>query len=252
MDSNDVVIKVNNVSKNFHVGGQEVQVLKNISLEISRGDFVVIFGPSGSGKSTLLNVILGLEPPTEGSVEILGHHIDRSTPEDANAEFRKMHIGVVFQSSRWIKALNVRENVALPLIIRGVPKNNTLNDSIKILNTVGMLEWADYAPAELSSGQQQKVALARAMINNPQILFADEPTGNIDHAGSEQIMKIFTHLNKTLGKTIIMVTHNLAQLKYTNKAIKIFDGEVSGVIEGDEKEKFMNNPTMENEPHIKE
>ena len=177
----DTIISVQHVSKSFHVGTQDVPVLKDISFEVKPLDFLIIFGPSGCGKSTLLHTILGLEEPSQGNVYFLGKNLYDGITEDDRADFRKVHAGMVYQQPNWIRSLTVVENVAFPLLLLGQDKYQNLEKAREILKTVEMLDWQNYIPNELSSGQQQRVALARALITNPEVIIADEPTGNLDY-----------------------------------------------------------------------
>lgn len=231
------IIKVTNLSKSFLVGTQQVKVLKNISFEVKLNDFLVIFGPSGCGKSTLLHTILGLEEPTSGSISFLNQDIYEpslglATNEDQLSEFRKINIGMVYQQANWIRSLKVWENVAFPLTLKGIDISTRYRQAIAVLTEVGMANWADYLPTQLSSGQQQKVALARAIISNPQLIITDEPTGNLDFESGRELMNILSKLNQDQKKTIIMVTHDLEYLKYAKTVIKMFDGQISEISDG--------------------
>lgn len=223
------IIKTENLNKSFHVVSGEVQVLKNINIEIKQGEFTIIYGPSGSGKSTLLHTILGLEKPTSGKVLVLNRNIYEEYSEDALADFRKNNIGMVFQQANWVKSLNVEENVVLPLVMLGENKILGIEKARKLLNEINMLEWAQYYPSELSSGQQQKVSLARALITNPRIIIADEPTGNLDFESSEELVYMLIRARKDQGKTVLMVTHDLTYLKYADTCIRLFDGKIDKV-----------------------
>jgi putative ABC transport system ATP-binding protein len=220
-----VIIEAHNINKIFHVKSQDVLVLSEVSLSVNKGDFLVLFGPSGCGKSTLLHILLGLEPPTSGWVDFLGKSLYDEMDEDSRTEFRKVHIGMVFQQPNWIKALSVKNNIIFALRLSGCLVKETEEKAMAILETVGMEQWADYFPTELSSGQQQRVSLARAMVTNPDILIADEPTGNLDFKSGQELMTILSRLNKE-GKTIIMVTHDLEYLSFANRAISMFDGKI--------------------------
>jgi putative ABC transport system ATP-binding protein len=231
------LIEVTNLFKSFQVGVQTVEVLKDISVTIPYGDFSLILGPSGCGKSTLLHVLLGLEPPTKGVVKFLDIDIYKSGDDDVRSDFRKKHIGMVYQQPNWIKALTVLENVSFPLLLLGVDKPRAMAKAYEKIKQVKMDEWANYRPTELSGGQQQRVALARALINNPEIIIADEPTGNLDFASGEMIMQLFDDLNKTTGKTVIMVTHDLEYLKYAKSVIRMRDGTITGTFDETNKDK---------------
>lgn len=224
------IVQINNLTKSFRVGSQDINVLKNISFSISNGDFVIIVGPSGCGKSTLLHTILGLEPPTSGDIIFLGRNVYRElATEDERSDFRKKHIGMVYQQSNWVKALTSIENVFFPLMLMGYDEELCRQKAEDMLKKVNMLEWKDFIPTELSGGQQQKVALARALINNPDVIIGDEPTGNLDYASGEEIMNLFIELNSKEKKTVIMVTHNLDYLNYAKTTIRLFDGQLVGI-----------------------
>jgi putative ABC transport system ATP-binding protein len=240
MKKNDYVVQVETLDKSFDVVGEKVEVLKNINFDIPSGKFTVIFGPSGSGKSTLLHTILGLEKPTKGTVTVLGTNLYQNHTEDQIAEFRKNHIGMVYQQANWVKAINVVENVALPLALLGEDKQTRLEKAMQMLKSIHMLDWAMYHPAELSSGQQQRVSLARALISNPEIIIADEPTGNLDFDSGEELMNLLREFRDKSEKTILMVTHDLKYLKYADEAIELFDGEVKNEFKPEESQDIMN------------
>lgn len=236
------IIEVNKVSKSFNVGEQTVAVLKDINFNIQSGDFVIIFGPSGCGKSTLLHTLLGLESPTTGTVTTLGQSVygnGGTKSEDERAEFRKRHIGMVYQQANWIKSLTVLENVAFPLKLLGIPKDRVLSQATQMLKSMGMQDWSAYAPMELSSGQQQKVALSRAIVTSPELIIADEPTGNLDFESGRELMLMLTKLNTELKKTVVMVTHDLEYLSYAKTAIRMLDGKIVGIYSGNEKNQLM-------------
>lgn len=218
-------ISVSHVQKSFRVGNQDVVVLKDVSLEVEGGDFLVIIGPSGCGKSTLLHSMLGLEPPSQGEISMLGTRFYFQDTEDDRSVFRKKHVGMVYQQANWIKSLTVVENVAFPLLLLGYDKIDAINKSLESLKSLGIENWASFIPTELSSGQQQKAALARAIVTNPEIIVADEPTGNLDFKSGQELMDLLANFNKQ-GKTVVMVTHDLEYLKYAKTAIKILDGRI--------------------------
>jgi putative ABC transport system ATP-binding protein len=225
MEISNPIIEVCNLSKSFVVGEQTVDVLKDISLDIENGDFMIIFGPSGSGKSTLLYSILGLERPTEGNIFFLGEDMYAGKTEDDITNFRRKHIGMIYQQSNWVQSLSVLENVALPLRLLGIPKGQREESALKVLKKVGMEAWANYNPAELSSGQQQKVAVARALVTDPEVIIADEPTGNLDYESGKHLLHLLGDL-RYMGKTIVMVTHDLEYLQYARNTIKMRDGRI--------------------------
>jgi putative ABC transport system ATP-binding protein len=223
--SDKQIIIAKNVSKIFAVKTSQVVVIKKIELQIDAGEFLVITGPSGCGKSTLLHMLLGLEPPTTGQVFLLNHNLYENFSEDDRTQLRKEKIGMIYQQPNWIKALSVLENVMFALRINGDSDQQARSKSQAALQMVGMLAWQDYLPTELSSGQQQKVALARAVITNPSIIIADEPTGNLDFKSGEELMRLLQKMNQT-GKTIVMVTHDLEYLSFASRSLIMFDGQI--------------------------
>ncbi len=238
------LIEISQAGKSFRVGGQDVAVLKEINFDINEGEFLVIFGPSGSGKSTLLHLLLGLEAPSEGKVNFLGEDMYALENEDARSELRKKYFGMVFQQPNWIKALNVIENIAFPLQLLGTEKERALERAHSLLEKLGLGDWSHYYPTELSSGQQQRVSLVRAIIHNPIILVADEPTGNLDYDTGQTIMTLLKELNEQEQKTIIMVTHDLEYLDFAKTAVEIFDGQMAGIYRGEDKEKLREKISM--------
>jgi len=217
------ILKIEDVKMDFKVGEQIVPVLKGINMEIKSGDFAVIFGPSGCGKSTLLHCILGMEKPTSGRVLLDNQDLSPMT-EDEIVKFRKTRIGIVFQQSIWIKSLNVVENVSFPNILKGMRIEEAQKLALETLKEVKLDGWADHHPSSLSSGQQQRVSLARALTLDPLVIVADEPTGNLDTVAGDELINLLSKLNKEQGKTIIMVTHDLEYLKFANKLFHIIDG----------------------------
>ncbi|MEN9389150.1 MAG: hypothetical protein RLY61_234 [Candidatus Parcubacteria bacterium] len=231
------VIRVKNLQKSFRVGVQDIPVIKGVTFQINTGDFAVIVGASGSGKSTLLHMILGLEIPSAGEVYILENDIYKLGNEDDRSKFRKRHVGMVYQQPNWIKSITVIENIAFPLLLLGMDKVSAIMKASTLLLDLKLQNWAHYLPTELSGGQQQKIALARALITDPDIIIADEPTGNLDFESGQALMQQLLDLNNK-GKTILMVTHDLEYLKYAKTAIKVFDGTIAGIYSGQEKEEF--------------
>lgn len=230
----ETIIKVENIFKSFPVGNQSIQVLKGISFDIAKEDFVIIYGPSGCGKSTVLHTMLGLEAPSKGQVHILGKKLyGDDLTEDYRSEIRKRHVGMIYQQPNWIKAFSVLKNVAFPLALVGIAEEIRMQKALDLLTKVGMENWKDHLPAELSSGQQQKVALARALITNPEIIIADEPTGNLDYESGQELIKVLLKLNKKEHRTIIMVTHDLEYIKFAKSTIHMFDGKIADVKPGD-------------------
>jgi len=219
-----------NVRKDFGSNVESVKVLENINLYIRDGEFLVIFGPSGCGKSTLLHILLGLEAPTSGKVFFKGNDIYKNMDEDSRTIYRKTNIGMVYQQSNWIKSLNVRDNVMFPLRLSGTDGGGFEKRVTEVLSWVGMQDRQENFPSELSSGQQQKISLARAVISNPSIIVADEPTGNLDFDSGNELMELLKKLNGE-DKTVIMVTHDLEYLKYATRAIRMFNGKIEEVID---------------------
>jgi len=230
----ETIIKVENIYKSFLVGRQSIEVLKGISFDIPKEDFVIIYGPSGCGKSTILHTMLGLESPNKGQIYILGKKLyEEGSTEDYRSEIRKRHIGMIYQQPNWIKAFSVLQNVAFPLALVGIDEDIREQKALDLLSKVGMSNWKDYSPVELSSGQQQKVALARALITNPEIIIADEPTGNLDYESGQELIKVLMKLNAEEHRTIIMVTHDLEYIKFAKSTIHMFDGKIADVKPGD-------------------
>lgn len=237
--SSSGIIEARSVSKSFVVGKQVIPVLKNIDLVVHDGDFLVIFGPSGCGKSTLLHCIMGLEPPTSGEIHFFGENFYASGSEDDRAVVRKQLVGTVYQQSNWIKSLNVEENVAFPLRLLGMEEGESLERASAVLDRLGMLGWAKYVPTELSSGQQQRVGLARAIVHNPEVIIADEPTGNLDFEAGKKIMEMLAEMNQTRNQAIIMVTHDLEYMRYAKRVAHMFDGRVERIYDESDKEEIL-------------
>lgn len=234
-EKKEKIIEIKNLYKNFEVVRGNVKILKNINLTINKGEFLLILGPSGSGKSTLLNTILGLETASSGSLTIYGKDISKMKPDD-RAEFRLQHIGIIFQKPDWIKALNVLDNVTFPLALVKKDTKALYAEARKHLDQVGMLDHADYRPYELSAGQQELVEFARALVLDPTIIVADEPTGNLDSESANKVMGMFKDLNEKQDKTIIMVTHNIGHLKYASRTIYLKDGQILDGMKPDDAE----------------
>lgn len=224
------VIEVKGINKSFSLGKRENKVLKDVTLDIYSGQLTCIFGPSGCGKSTLLNVIMGLERPDSGSVRVVNENIwDMDISEQT--DFRKRHIGVVYQQQIWVRSLTVIENVALPAQLLGINKSDALNRAEKVLQDVGMLRFRDFYTSELSSGEQQKVGLARALITDPEIVIADEPTGNLDTKNGYEVLKVLKELAQK-GVTVVLVTHNPEYLDYCDTVVVMKDGSIMNVLKG--------------------
>jgi putative ABC transport system ATP-binding protein len=220
-----VVLKIQDVKKDFILRETEINILKGVSVDVQRGEFVMLMGPSGCGKSTLLHIVYGLENPTEGDVFVEGESIWSHT-KSWRAFFRNQYVGFIPQQAFWIKSLSVIENVAIPGFIGGRGYRESVERAYKTLEVVGMEKWAHYRPFDLSGGQQQKVAFARALLLNPKFIIADEPTGNLDQKSGVQLMDLIKEFNEKYGITVLMVTHNPDQIKYAPRVVKMVDGKV--------------------------
>ncbi|MCM1137664.1 MAG: ABC transporter ATP-binding protein [Duncaniella sp.] len=222
------MIKLTGVNKIYRTNEIETQALENVNLQVDKGEFVSVMGPSGCGKSTLLNVIGLLDTPTSGTVEIAGTTIGKMKDREL-AAFRNKNIGFVFQSFHLIPSLNVSDNIELPLVYRsGLSESKRRQLVREVLERVGLTHRARHTPAQLSGGQCQRVAIARAIIGNPEIILADEPTGNLDSKMGAEVMDLLHDLNKNDGRTIVMVTHNEKQAELTDRIMKFFDGRQIG------------------------
>ena len=219
------MIEVNNVSKSFALGKASVPVLKNINLTISDGDFVSIMGPSGSGKSTLLYLMGGLDNVSEGNIVINGKEICKLSDE-LQSKMRRKEIGFIFQFYNLIPNLTVEENIMLPALLDGADKKKLKKKVDELLTLVGLQERRKHTPRELSGGQQQRTAIARALVTNPDIIFADEPIGNLDSKSGVEVLKLLQKINRESGKTIVMVTHSEESTQYGNRVIRLKDGHV--------------------------
>jgi putative ABC transport system ATP-binding protein len=223
-----VMINTENISRKYVMGSETIHALKSISIQINKGEYVAFMGPSGSGKSTLMNIIGCLDSPNAGSYILNGKDVSRMT-ENELAEVRNKEIGFVFQTFNLLPRASALENVALPLVYAGLRKDERNIIAMKTLEGVGLGERATHRPNELSGGQRQRVAIARALVNNPSIILADEPTGNLDSKTSYDIMDLFQQLHDG-GNTIIMVTHEEDIAQYAHRIIRLRDG----LIESDE------------------
>lgn len=223
--NHETVISVKDVDKDFAVGKNTIKVLKKINIDVRSTDFIVVYGSSGCGKSTLFNIILGLDQPTKGEVIVRDTKI-YNLDDDQRAKFRAKKIGMIYQMPYWIKSLNVIENVALPLIIEGEKEADAIRHAKRVLSDIGISDLSKQIPTQLSGGEQQKVGLARALVSNPWILMADEPTGNLDSKSGKEIMEIFRDLNQKHKRTILMVTHNEEYFDYGTRKVEMKDGEI--------------------------
>ena len=218
------IIKLDNVYKDYKMGDSIVQAVAGINLEIKKGDFIVIIGPSGSGKSTMMNMVGALDLATEGDIFLDEQNIEH-LEESELAQIRGKKIGFVFQTFNLIPTLTALENIALPMIFQGIDRDERIKRAEKILENVKLSHRKKHLPNELSGGERQRVAIGRALANDPEVILADEPTGNLDTKTGAEIMKLFKDLNKK-GKTIILVTHDINLLNHAQKILKIQDGRI--------------------------
>ena len=217
------LITLKNINKVYRTEEIETQALENVNIQVRKGEFISIMGPSGCGKSTLLNIIGLLDAPTGGEIAINGIDVLGMKDKELSA-FRNRNLGFVFQSFHLIGSLNVLDNVEVPLLYRNIPAKERTALAKEILEKVGLSHRMYHFPSQLSGGQCQRVAIARAVVGNPEILLADEPTGNLDSKMGAEVMELLHKLNKEEGRTIVMVTHNEAQAKQTDRIIRFFDG----------------------------
>ncbi|WP_326909504.1 ABC transporter ATP-binding protein [Sedimentibacter sp. MB31-C6] len=220
----DNIININKLNKIYKNGSVEVHALKNVNLEIKRGEFIAIMGHSGSGKSTLMNILGCLDKPTDGEYLLEGIDISKKNPDELSF-IRNKKIGFVFQAFNLIPRTNVLKNVELPMIYAKTKPPQRKNRALELLEKVGLSDRITHLPNELSGGQKQRVAIARALANNPPIILADEPTGNLDTKSSEEIMELFTNLHKE-GTSVILVTHEVDIARYANRVIVFKDGNI--------------------------
>lgn len=219
------LVELRNVSKIYHLGGEEIRALDDVSLDIQGGEFISIIGPSGSGKSTLMHILGCLDTPTRGTIQLDGVMIQDATPRQL-AAIRNQKIGFVFQFFNLLPKLNVMQNVELPMVYSGSTSSERKNRAMDALKMVGLENRSKHRPMQLSGGQQQRVAIARALVNNPKIVFADEPTGNLDSITGQAILDLFRKLSQE-GRTIALVTHDPEIAAVTPRRIEIRDGKIS-------------------------
>lgn len=218
-------IKTSDLTKYFIVGNEKITALEGVNIEIMRGQICCILGTSGSGKSTLLNMLAGLEKPTVGSVQIGKYRIDKFTEEQL-AKFRQRFTGFVFQSYNLIPSLTAVENVAMPLMFKGIGKEEREKQAMEMLRLVGLENRSSHKPAEMSGGQQQRVGIARAFVGNPAVIFADEPTGNLDSRTTKEVMELITDTIRKNNQTMVLVTHDASVAEYADVIFRISDGKV--------------------------
>lgn len=224
-DAGKPVIRVRDLYKVYRVGESHVKALNGVNLEIYKGEFCSIVGTSGSGKSTLLNMLAGLEKPTKGEIIIAGEHMENKT-ENQLVRFRREHIGFIFQSFNLMGTMNAVENVALPLTFQGVDKEIRMRRASRVLDMVGLKEHKKHKPTQMSGGQQQRVGVARALVVNPEIIFADEPTGNLDSNTSREVMELMRKVVREQKQTLVMVTHDNYLAGFADRIFHIIDGQI--------------------------
>ena len=219
------VIRVKDLYKIYRIGETKVRALNGVSFTINRGDFCSIVGTSGSGKSTLLNMLAGLEKPTKGEIVIAGEHMERKT-ENQLVAFRREHIGFIFQSFNLMGTMNAIENVALPLTFQGMDRKSRIRKAEEMLELVGLEKHKKHRPNQMSGGQQQRVGVARALVVEPEIIFADEPTGNLDSNTSVEVMNLMKKLVREKQQTLVMVTHDNYLAGFADLVLRIRDGKI--------------------------
>lgn len=230
MIKREPVIQVKGLYKIYRLGEEKVRALNGVDFTINRGEFCSIVGTSGSGKSTLLNMLAGLEKPTKGEIIIAGEHIE-TKKENQLVAFRRNHIGFIFQSYNLLPTLSAMENVALPLTFQGVGKKARTKRAAELLKLVGLSTHQKHKPTQMSGGQQQRVGVARALVVEPEIIFADEPTGNLDSVTSEDMMELMRKVVYERNQTLVMVTHDDHLAGYADRIIRIKDGKVISITE---------------------
>jgi putative ABC transport system ATP-binding protein len=222
----ECLVEIRGVTKVYHRGRERIEVLHGVDLDIPRGDFVALMGPSGSGKTTLLNLIGGLDSPTGGTIVVAGRRIDRLSGGDL-AAWRAAHVGFVFQFYNLLPALSAQRNVELPLLLTDLPASERRRRAHIALTLVGLSDRARHKPRELSGGQEQRVAIARAIVSDPTLLVCDEPTGDLDRATADDVLRLLQMLNREHGKTIVMVTHDPKAAEYARRRVHLDKGTMT-------------------------
>ena len=241
----NTLIDVRNVKKVYHVGTGDVHALRGVDLQVASGDICSIIGRSGSGKSTMLNVLAGLEQVSGGEIVIAGKHLERMTQGELIL-FRQKRVGFIFQSFNLMPYYTALENVALPLSFSGVPLAQRTKRAKQMLDVVGLSTHMKHKPSELSGGQQQRVGIARALVTNPSIVFADEPTGNLDSNTSDEVMQVIINIMREQKKTLVMVTHDPHIAEYGDKVVHLLDGRITDITIN------AKDSTTLNEPRVRE
>lgn len=224
----DEFIRLNNVKKIYRMGDEKIKALDDVSLSIEKREFICLIGTSGSGKSTLLNMMAGLEKPTKGEIIVNNHHLEKMN-ERQLTKFRQLNVGFVFQSYNLIPTLTALENVSLVLTFKGIPKSTREKAAAKMLKNVGLGNRLHHKPSEMSGGQQQRVSIARAFVSNPRIVFADEPTGNLDTKTTYEVMDLITGMAKNFNQTLVIVTHDVEISDYAHRIVHLRDGNIEKI-----------------------
>lgn len=240
----DAVIQVKDLYKVYRMGEEKVYALNGVSFEIHRGEFCAITGPSGSGKSTLLNMLAGLEHPTKGEIVIAGKHIEKLN-EKQLVTFRRERVGFIFQSYNLIGTMDAVENVALPLSFRGMPRAARIKWAKQYLKLVGLEKFMTHMPNQMSGGQQQRVGIARAFVTHPEVVFADEPTGNLDTRTTKEVMHMIRGFAKRFHQTIVLVSHDPEMTEYADRIVTLIDGRIVSNVENQVKAEIDAAPYIE-------
>lgn len=224
------IIRIRGLKKVYRVGEERVRALNGVDLDIYPGEFVCIIGRSGSGKSTLLNMMAGLEKPSRGSIVIAGEHLEKMN-EKQLVDFRLRHIGFIFQQFNLFPSMTALENVTMPLVYRGVSARKRKAAALKMLKDLGLSKHVNHKPSQMSGGQQQRVGIARALVSNPEVIFADEPTGNLDSRTSEEILSLIQAMAKRDNHTLVMVTHDPSVAAHADRVVNILDGLIVDIVD---------------------
>jgi len=219
------IVQVENVWKVYDTGAVKVEALRGLNLTVKRGEMIAVMGPSGCGKTTLLNCVSGLDDLSKGRVLVEGQDLAKLS-DDRKSEFRARRMGFIFQAYNLLPVLSAQENVELPLLLAGVPERAARVQAVESLKMVGLEEWKSHKPSELSGGQQQRVTIARALVNKPAIVWADEPTGNLDSENSQEIIKLLRNLNKEYGLTLVLVSHDSSIAQQTDRIVHMRNGQI--------------------------
>ena len=243
------VIQVKDLYKIYRIGENRVKALNGVDFEIERGEFCCIVGTSGSGKSTLLNMLAGLEKPTRGEIVIAGEHMEQKN-EGQLVLFRQAHVGFIFQSYNLMQNMTAIENVALPLTFQGVDRKTREKRAIQMLKLVGLGKYALHRPGQMSGGQQQRVGIARALVVNPEIVFADEPTGNLDSNTSMEVLQLMKKIVREKNQTMVMVTHDNYLAGFGDRIIPIRDGKIQQIEDNRLKQKMQEEQNIEDNQNL--